>query len=257
MKKSLSYILIPIALFIALIIITAPNFSFAQTAEQKKAAENSCSWQCGAGNDVCEKCISDYYKTRKIEVKTPTPATPVNKVVPKTVVKPTAVPPADCPQKYEQDEKGNPAEGLIRCGRKVACEYQIITDDKGNEIELNGNPQGDKAMALHPKDSTGKFTPVIVRIPDKADMCNFNSLMDTVNRIITFLLVLTLPIVAIMFAYAGFTLITAGGESSNARTKAKGIFFNAVIGLLIAFCAYLIIFFILKTLGYDGKWFGF
>ena len=155
-----------------------------------------------------------------------------------------------CKQNYEQDEKGNPKSGLIRCGRKVACSYQIITDDKGNEIELNGKTTDPKTGATLPA--------TVVKTPDKADMCNFNSLMDTVNRIINFILWgLALPIVAIMFAYAGFTLLTAGGESSHARTKAKSIFFNAATGLVIAFCAYLIISFLLKTLGYQGSWIGF
>ena len=60
-----------------------------------------------------------------------------------------------------------------------------------------------------------------------------------------------------MFAYAGFLLVTAGGEAAGARTKAKSIFTNAVIGLLLAVAAFLIVRTILSILGYSGSWLGF
>lgn len=88
--------------------------------------------------------------------------------------------------------------------------------------------------------------------------CGFTQLMDMVNKVIHFVLFdMVLPIAAIMFAYAGFSMITAGEESSSARTKAKNIFFNTIIGLAIAIAAWLIIRTILSILGYDGEWIGF
>ena len=49
----------------------------------------------------------------------------------------------------------------------------------------------------------------------------------------------------------------AGIDVSDQKSKAKEILSNAVIGLVIAFCAYIIIHLILKTLGYNGTWIGF
>lgn len=90
-----------------------------------------------------------------------------------------------------------------------------------------------------------------------ATPCNFNALMTLVNNIINFILVyMTVPIAAIMFAYAGFELVTAGGESAHARTKAKSIFTNAVIGLVIAIACWLVVHSILSILGFDGSWIG-
>ncbi len=87
--------------------------------------------------------------------------------------------------------------------------------------------------------------------------CDFYALMALVNKVINFILVgMVVPIAAIMFAYAGFELITAGGESAHARTQAKKIFFNAVIGLVIAVAAWLIVSTVLSILGYDGTWIG-
>ncbi|MDR3519573.1 MAG: hypothetical protein P4L63_01640 [Candidatus Pacebacteria bacterium] len=90
-----------------------------------------------------------------------------------------------------------------------------------------------------------------------AQPCNFNALMVLVNNVINFLLYgMVIPIAAIMFAYAGFELVTAGGESAHARTKAKSIFTNAVIGLVIAIACWLIVHSLLIILGYDGSWIG-
>jgi hypothetical protein len=88
--------------------------------------------------------------------------------------------------------------------------------------------------------------------------CDFNQLMNLVNTVIHFILFdMAIPIAAIMFAYAGFLLITAGGETAGARTKAKSIFWNAVWGLVIAAAAWLIIRTVLSILGYSGAWIGF
>ena len=91
-----------------------------------------------------------------------------------------------------------------------------------------------------------------------ATTCDFTQLMNLVNNIIDFILYgMAIPIAAIMFAYAGFKLVTAGGEISSARTKAKSIFLNTVIGLVLAAGAWLIIKTILTTLGFNGAWIGF
>jgi hypothetical protein len=88
--------------------------------------------------------------------------------------------------------------------------------------------------------------------------CGFKDLMALVNTVINFILYkMVIPIAAIMFAYAGFLMITAGGEAAGARTKAKNIFTNAVIGLAIAMAAFLIIKLLLTTLGWEGSWIGF
>jgi ABC-type nickel/cobalt efflux system permease component RcnA len=78
-----------------------------------------------------------------------------------------------------------------------------------------------------------------------------------INKIMTFVLkVLAIPIAAIAFAYAGFLLLFSGGQSS-ARSKAKTIFLNTAIGLIIIAGCWLIISTILSILGYDGAWIGF
>lgn len=88
-----------------------------------------------------------------------------------------------------------------------------------------------------------------------AQPCDFNAFMGLINTVIHFVLFdLAIPICAIMFFYAGFLLITAGGESAHAKTKAKNIFTNALIGLVLSAAAWLIVRILLSILGFDGGW---
>lgn len=90
-----------------------------------------------------------------------------------------------------------------------------------------------------------------------AGTCDFKALMTLINTVIRFILFkLVVPIAAVMFFYAGFLLVTSGG-SAEAKGKAKNIFTNAVLGLVIAVAAWLIISAILSILGYNGVWIGF
>ncbi len=108
---------------------------------------------------------------------------------------------------------------------------------------------------LIPCSNTAEVDPSAVTPKGK---CDFNAFMKLIDNIIKFLLfTLAIPIAAIMFFYAGLLLVTAGEETASARTKAKGIFTNAVFGLVLAAAAWLIIRTILSILGYQGDWIGF
>ena len=87
--------------------------------------------------------------------------------------------------------------------------------------------------------------------------CSFKDFMTMINNGITFILkFMVIPIAAIMFAYAGFELVTSGGNTEK-KGKAKNIFTNTVFGLVLAAGAWLIIKTILSILGFDGGWIGF
>jgi hypothetical protein len=123
--------------------------------------------------------------------------------------------------------------GLVPCG--VGRSEVVITKDPatGKDIETGGE-------ILNPCETNG-----------------FVYLMKMINTVINFVLFkMALPIAAIMFAYAGFLLVTSGGETSK-RSKAKSIFVNVAIGLVIAVAAWLIINTILSIVGFHGEWVGF
>ena len=80
--------------------------------------------------------------------------------------------------------------------------------------------------------------------------CEFSDFMKLIDNVINFILfTLAIPISAIMFAYAGFKMVTSGG-STEARGKAKSVASSTVFGLVIAAGAWLIVKTILTILGY-------
>lgn len=85
----------------------------------------------------------------------------------------------------------------------------------------------------------------------------YKEFMGLINNVINFVLFkLALPIAALMFTYAGIKLVGSGG-STEARSSAKNIFTNTVIGLVLAAGSWLIVKTILFIAGYDGTWIGF
>ncbi len=83
-----------------------------------------------------------------------------------------------------------------------------------------------------------------------AHPCTFTSLLNLVNRMIRYLIYLMIPLSAIVFAYAGFLLITKGGNP-GAREQASGMFMKVVLGLIFVLGAWLIVSTILDALGVD------
>lgn len=80
--------------------------------------------------------------------------------------------------------------------------------------------------------------------------CDFNAFLETVNRVVNFLIVfVAFPFVAIVIAWAGILILTSGG-SPAAREKAKGMIGNVIIGLIVALLAWVIIKLVLSVFGY-------
>ena len=87
--------------------------------------------------------------------------------------------------------------------------------------------------------------------------CGFDDLLLMVNNLVHFVLFsLALPISAIAFAYAGFLLVTSGGNAEQ-KGKAIKVFKNVGIGLVVAAAAWLIVSVLLSVMGFDGSWIGF
>ncbi len=71
--------------------------------------------------------------------------------------------------------------------------------------------------------------------------CNFNFFIILIKNIINFLIFkLAVPLAAISFAVAGVMILTAGGNEGQV-SKAKEIFWNVLIGLIVALAAWLIV----------------
>ncbi len=97
------------------------------------------------------------------------------------------------------------------------------------------------------KDSAGNDTTEELKKIEKP--CGFPEAMLLVKNIIEFLLfVIATPLAALIISYAGFLMITAGGNSEKV-TKAKSIIKNIVFGYIVALAAWIIVSTIFSTLG--------
>ena len=89
-----------------------------------------------------------------------------------------------------------------------------------------------------------------------AEDCNFNTLIQTINNVVFFLIfVVGFPIAAIIFAWAGIIMITSGGNTAK-RDQAKNMATDVIVGLVLALLSWIIIWTILKVFGYSGPLIG-
>jgi hypothetical protein len=77
--------------------------------------------------------------------------------------------------------------------------------------------------------------------------CGLDDLVALVQRVINWIIMIFAPIAMIMFAWAGVLMVTAGGNKGQID-RAKGIFTNVAIGLVIVLSAWLIVYTITTTL---------
>jgi hypothetical protein len=71
--------------------------------------------------------------------------------------------------------------------------------------------------------------------------CDFNDILRTINNLITFLItVVFVPVVIVMFMYAGFKYIAAQGDSKK-LISLKSMLKHIVGGMLLILCAWLIV----------------
>ena len=103
------------------------------------------------------------------------------------------------------------------------------------------------------------FLPALVMAQDSGlipcgygdNPCDTSDVANFVNGLISFLIQMLGIIAAIVMVYAGFRLVTSGGNEGEA-TKAKELFTNVVIGIVIILAAWFVLDTIMKTLTGDG-----
>jgi len=77
-------------------------------------------------------------------------------------------------------------------------------------------------------------------IPCDGPNCDFNALMLLVKNVITYLMIISVPLAAIAFSYAGFLYLTAAGDSGKVK-QAHGIFTKVAIGFIMVLAAWVIV----------------
>ena len=73
------------------------------------------------------------------------------------------------------------------------------------------------------------------------DTCDFNDVLRLINNLITFLITTVfIPIIIILFMYAGYKYITAGGNSTKI-VNLKKMVGHIIVGMLLVLCSWLIV----------------
>lgn len=81
--------------------------------------------------------------------------------------------------------------------------------------------------------------------------CGFPHLMELAKNIMDFLITVSIPLSAIVFAYAGFLFMTAAGNEGQV-SRAKEIFTKVLIGFVFVLCAWIIVWSITNVLLCDS-----
>lgn len=99
-----------------------------------------------------------------------------------------------------------------------------------------------------PTDEGFHVVPEACRGEKAATDCGYEELIMLFNNIIALLLYLAIFIGVLMFVYAGILYLTNAGDTTQ-LAQARKIFWNVIVGLAIAYAAYLIVQVIVITLG--------
>jgi len=83
--------------------------------------------------------------------------------------------------------------------------------------------------------------------------CGWDDLVQLAQNFIDFLIYLAIPLAALSFSYAGFLIMTAGGNQGQ-RDKGKDVFVKVAKGLIFMLVAWLIVDLILTALLSDDSY---
>lgn len=82
--------------------------------------------------------------------------------------------------------------------------------------------------------------------------CQFNDFVQLGQNLINFLIVLSIPLTAIAFAWAGFLMVTSAGSEEKIK-QGKAIFGKVLVGFIFILGAWLIVYTITTALLNDPK----
>lgn len=88
-------------------------------------------------------------------------------------------------------------------------------------------------------------------VPCKGPDCQACHLMELGRRLLNWLITISIVIIGVIAAWAGFKMVTSAGNPGGV-SQAKGMFTNALIGLLILLSSWLIIDTVMKQLTYQS-----
>lgn len=83
------------------------------------------------------------------------------------------------------------------------------------------------------------------------DQCDFRMFVELVERVINYIMIISIPVTAIAFAWIGIILMTAQGNVTKIR-EAKEVAWKVLVGFIIILVAWVLVYTIANTLLEDG-----
>lgn len=145
------------------------------------------------------------------------------------------------------------------CGLDVCCVKDGVVSEQTNVGSQNlsgSNTPGNSNQTNNVQNKIeSRNTGNVIPCDGVAVKCDFTALITLGYRIIDFLLFkFAAPFAVILFMWAGF-LFMFKSSSEGEISKAKGIFWNVVIGFVVALAAFLIVKLVLTGLGVSGEYY--
>jgi hypothetical protein len=99
------------------------------------------------------------------------------------------------------------------------------------------------------------FVPVLVKagiVPCNGPDCTIDKFFEMLGGIYNFIVKdIATPLAVIAVTVGGILMLISAGNP-NLMSTGKKVFYSGIIGLVLVFCSYLIIKFILTAIGYTG-----
>ncbi|MFZ3020330.1 MAG: pilin [Minisyncoccia bacterium] len=102
------------------------------------------------------------------------------------------------------------------------------------------------AQVSDPANSGSRFWKPLIICGEINNPCNFGKLVELTNNIITDLVVISFPLAALSFAWAGFLILTSAGNMAKV-SQGKAILLKVGTGFVIILSAFLVVSFIIST----------
>jgi hypothetical protein len=139
-------------------------------------------------------------------------------------------------------------DGTVDDNEKVGdgkADYYGVDSDKDGKLDLEPDPSCIAPEGTEKPDISNS------KLISCYNFCTFSDVLKTINNLITFLITrLFVPIVILLFMYAGYQYITAQGNPSK-KANLKKLVFNILIGMLLVLCSWLIVKVIMTVLVKD------
>ena len=104
-------------------------------------------------------------------------------------------------------------------------------------------------FSLIPSQAQADLLPLVQCGGYEQEACDFCDFFEMINRIIKFVMFNLVPPIAILMLIVGGVMFFFGGAKPDMLIRAKGVITSVLIGLIIIFCAWVIVNTILTQIG--------